>query len=100
MGDEDSDFDPEELFLEDIQFDPADLRAAVLPLIDFSKQDDFWVIEETVGLKEAMAYSVALNCIESLANTDEGSDWVSELIRKAFLELSPEAQAAFAETGL
>lgn len=80
-------------------FDEADLRKALLPLIDFQKQEDFAAIEEAEGLDTAMSYAVAVNCIEALADNNQ-DDWLLELISKAREELTEEGQQRLTEQGV
>ena len=85
--------------MSDTMYDEAELRTAILPLIDFSKQEDFSTVEEVEGTNVAMAYSVGLNCIEALSDLNQ-DDWLIELIRKATEELSDEGCARLVEQGL
>lgn len=80
-------------------YDETELRQAILPLIDFPRQDDFTVVEEVEGTDVAMAYAVGLNCIEALSDNNQ-DDWLIELIRKAHQELTPAGLARLAEQGL
>lgn len=85
--------------MSDEMYDEAELRKAIMPLIEFSKQDDFTVVEEVEGTDVAMAYAVGLNCIEALSDENQ-DDWLIELIRKAHGELSAGGLARLAEQGL
>lgn len=85
--------------MSDEVYDEAELRTAILPLIDFIKQEDFSVVEEVEGVNVAMAYAVGLNCLEALGDASQ-DDWLIELIRKASEELSDEGAARLAEQGL
>lgn len=85
--------------MSDEMYDESELRKAIMPLIEFSKQDDFTVVEEVEGTDVAMAYAVGLNCIEALSEQNQ-DDWLIELIRKAHSELSAGGLARLAEQGL
>lgn len=85
--------------MSDEMYDESDLRKAIMPLIEFSRQDDFTVVEEVEGTDVAMAFAVGANCIEALADGNQ-DDWLIELIRKAHKELSPEGLTRLAEQGL
>lgn len=81
------------------QYDETELRQAIMPLIDFAKQDDFTVVEEVEGTNVAMAFAVGMNCIEALSDENQG-DWLIELIRKARLELSADDLKRLEEQGM
>lgn len=85
--------------MSDEMYDEAELRKAIMPLIEFSRQDDFTVVEEVEGTDVAMAYAVGLNCIEVLSDQNQ-DDWLLEIIRKAHDELSVLGKARLAEQGL
>lgn len=85
--------------MSDQMYDETELRRAILPLIDFPRQDDFTVVEEVEGTDVAMAYAVGLNCIEALSDNNQ-DDWLIELIRRAHEELTPAGLSRLAEQGL
>lgn len=85
--------------MSDEMYDETELRKAILPLIEFTAQEDFSVVEEVEGTDIAMAYAVGLNCIEVLADNHQ-DDWLIELIRRAQEELTPAGLARLVEQGV
>lgn len=85
--------------MSDEMYDETELRRAILPLIEFTAQEEFAAVEEVEGTDVAMAYVVGLNCIEALADNKQ-DDWLIELIRKAQEELTPAGLARLVEQGV
>lgn len=67
-------------------------------LTDFTSSSEFSSVLEVSGPEVAVAYAIAGNCIEAIAEGND-DDWLMEVIRKAYAAMSAESQAKFAEQG-
>lgn len=65
---------------------------------DFYLDSEFQQVAEVSGVATAAAYVIAKNCITEVAQAQD-DDWLMEIIRHAYQNMSSEGQAKFSEQG-